>query len=64
MILATNKQNVILRPWAIADQASHVKYGNNKLGSRNLTDMFPHSYTNADALEWVAIVTILRQASF
>jgi RimJ/RimL family protein N-acetyltransferase len=53
MILYTQDHAVRLRPWAASDHDALVRYGNNKLVWRNLTDMFPHPYTDADAVAWV-----------
>ena len=53
MILTTEDSAVHLRPWASSDCDSLVRYGNNKLVWRNLTDMFPHPYTVADAVAWI-----------
>ena len=55
MILTTEDPSIVLRPWATGDYESLVKYGNNKLVWRNLTDMFPHPYTHENAVQWVAI---------
>ena len=55
MIIETANPNVVLRPWALSDCASIVRYGNNKLVSRNLFDGFPYPYTDAKAIEWVGI---------
>ena len=53
MILSTEDPAVCLRAWAQSDHDSLVRYGNNRLVWRNLTDMFPHPYTIADAVAWV-----------
>lgn len=55
MIVATEDPTIMLRAWASDDYAALVRHGNNKLVWRNLTDMFPHPYTHADAVEWVSI---------
>ena len=57
MIVATEDQHIRLRPWSTGDYESLVRYGNNPLVWRNLTDMFPHPYTFADAVEWVAVAS-------
>lgn len=55
MRVSTENPKVILRPWTSGDYGSLVRYGNNRNVWRNLTDMFPHPYTHADAVAWVAI---------
>lgn len=57
MIVATENPEIRLRPWNTHDYESLVRYGNNKLVWRNLTDMFPHPYTQADAVAWVKIAS-------
>ena len=57
MIVATENPQICLRPWNTGDHDSLVRYGNNKLVWRNLTDMFPHPYTHEDAVEWVGIAS-------
>ena len=57
MIIATEDPQILLRPWNTGDYESLVRYGDNKLVWRNLTDMFPHPYTHANAIEWVAIAS-------
>ncbi len=44
-----------LRPYVPADQAGLVLIANDRQVWRNLTDRFPHPYTNADAAAWVAV---------
>jgi [ribosomal protein S5]-alanine N-acetyltransferase len=43
-----------LRPWRAGDEASLVRYADNRNVSRNLKDRFPYPYTAADAREWIA----------
>ncbi len=43
-----------LRSWTMADVPSLVKYANNRNVSRNLRDIFPYPYTEADALAWIS----------
>jgi RimJ/RimL family protein N-acetyltransferase len=42
-----------LRPWRAGDEASLVRYANNRNVSRNLKDRFPFPYTAADADTWI-----------
>ena len=64
MIVATENLQVRLRPWRTSDYESLVRYGNNEFVWRNLTDMFPHPYTLADAVEWVAIASNPSESIF
>ena len=41
-----------MRPWQPADKASLVAHANNRNVWRNLADIFPHPYTDADADAW------------
>jgi RimJ/RimL family protein N-acetyltransferase len=43
-----------LRPWRRGDEASLVRYADNRNVWRNLRDRFPHPYTAKDADEWIA----------
>src|SRR5437762_2165052 len=43
-----------LRPWTAGDEASLVRYANNRNISRNLKDRFPFPYSAADAVGWIA----------
>jgi [ribosomal protein S5]-alanine N-acetyltransferase len=43
-----------LRPWVASDKDSLVKHANNRNIWRNLRDLFPHPYTQADAEKWFA----------
>jgi [ribosomal protein S5]-alanine N-acetyltransferase len=43
----------LLRLWRVGDEASLVRYANNRNVSRNLRDRFPYPYTAADADEWI-----------
>ena len=45
-----------LRPWTTADKAALVEAGNNRKVWRNLTHLFPHPYTGADADQWFEFV--------
>ena len=42
----------IVRDWSPADKPDLVRYANNRSVWRNLTHMFPHPYTDADADQW------------
>lgn len=42
----------IVRDWHPTDKEALVRFANNPNISRNLTDMFPHPYTDADADWW------------
>jgi ribosomal-protein-alanine N-acetyltransferase len=53
MKLPTAKQGCVLRPWVPADKASLIANANNRNVWRNLADVFPHPYTEADADAWL-----------
>lgn len=55
MHVTTPMINCILRPWSIHDKADLVRAANNRKVWRNLTDMFPHPYTDTDADNWFQI---------
>jgi RimJ/RimL family protein N-acetyltransferase len=42
-----------LRPWRKGDEESLVRHANNRAVWRNLRDLFPHPYTQADAEWWI-----------
>jgi ribosomal-protein-alanine N-acetyltransferase len=46
-----------LREWALNDEASLVKYGNNLKVSQYLADRFPYPYTLDDARGWLNSIT-------
>jgi len=52
MLIRTENPAVVLREWSDGDLDSLVRYANDRLVWRNLTDAFPHPYTPADAAEW------------
>lgn len=47
----------ILRPWSTSDLSSLVKYANNWQIAKNMTDKFPHPYTEADGLSFIDFAT-------
>jgi len=49
-----------VRSWLKEDEASLVKYANNRAVSINLRDAFPYPYTRKDARDWIRAVS--RQA--
>ncbi|MBL8352862.1 MAG: GNAT family N-acetyltransferase [Burkholderiaceae bacterium] len=55
MFLPTSVTSCRLRPWTPADKPDLVRHANNRHVWRNLTDSFPHPYTEADADDWIAI---------
>ena len=46
-----------MRPWAPADKPSLIAHANNRNVWRNLADIFPHPYTEADADQWLRIAS-------
>ena len=57
VIIQTTKPACVLRRWRPADKPSLLSNANNRNVWRNLTDMFPHPYTKADAENWLQIAT-------
>jgi RimJ/RimL family protein N-acetyltransferase len=55
MQLATEIRGCVLRHWAPADKPSLIANANNRNVWRNLADVFPHPYTEADADTWLRI---------
>ena len=53
MIIPTSNAACLLRPLREGDQEDIVLHGNNRKIWRNLTHIFPHPYTLADADQWV-----------
>ncbi len=52
-MLRLHASTFTLRPWALSDVASVTKLANNRNIWRNLRDVFPHPYTETDAIEWL-----------
>jgi len=46
-----------IRPWKIEDMQSLVKYANNWNVAKNLTDKFPHPYTESDGKSFIDFAT-------
>ena len=42
----------VVRDWRVGDKASLLRVANNRRVWQNLTHMFPHPYTEADADWW------------
>jgi RimJ/RimL family protein N-acetyltransferase len=55
MKLSTVIQGCVVRPWTASDKPSLVANANNRNVWRNLADIFPHPYTDADADAWLRI---------
>jgi ribosomal-protein-alanine N-acetyltransferase len=53
MKLSTAIEGCVLRPWSAADKPSLIAHANNRAVWRNLADVFPHPYTEADADDWI-----------
>ena len=47
----------IIRPWKITDLKNLVKYVNNWKIAKNMTDKFPHPYSELDGKEFIAFAT-------
>ncbi len=46
-----------LRPWRLGDLDSLVKYANNWNVAKNMTDRFPHPYTESKGIEYIEFAT-------
>ncbi len=57
MLIRTTLPGCALRSWRHGDQAGLVRQGNNRKVWRNLTHMFPHPYTEADAELWLKVAS-------
>jgi RimJ/RimL family protein N-acetyltransferase len=51
----------VVRDWVPADKPDLVRHANNRNIWRNLTHMFPHPYTGADADEWFATLSAMPE---
>lgn len=56
------KDNITIRPYRLSDAPALSYHGNNRKIWLNLTDRFPHPYTEASAETWITIC--LDPASF
>lgn len=57
MRIPTAIDGCVLRPWTPADKPSLIANANNRNVWRNLADVFPHPYTDADADQWFRIAS-------
>lgn len=55
MRLETSIPDCVLRPWRSGDTAELVVNANSRKVWRNLTESFPHPYTEGDAEQWIEI---------
>lgn len=55
MLIPTALPGCVLRSWRQGDQAALVRQANSRKVWRNLTHMFPHPYTEADAERWLQL---------
>jgi RimJ/RimL family protein N-acetyltransferase len=55
--------NCVVRDWARSDQAALIRFANNRKIWRNLTHMFPHPYTEADAESWFSLLEGMPEPS-
>lgn len=49
--------NFNIRPWALSDLGSLVLHANNWNVAKNMTDKFPHPYSEADGKAFIAFAT-------
>lgn len=52
-----------MRDWRRTDKASLLTHANNRNIWRNLTDEFPHPYTDTDAEAWFALIERMPKRS-
>ncbi|MCX9157411.1 GNAT family N-acetyltransferase [Niveibacterium sp. 24ML] len=52
-MIQTDLHDCHLRPWLHTDKPELITLANNRKIWRNLTDLFPHPYTEADADFWI-----------
>lgn len=57
MLIGTDIPGCNLRSWRGQDKASLVRHANDRRVWRNLTETFPHPYTEADAENWLSIAS-------
>lgn len=55
MLIQTNRPSCCLRPWTKEDIPALLHNANNRKVWRNLTDAFPHPYTEAAADQWISL---------
>ena len=58
MRISTDLTGCCLRPWCKDDLEFLVQHANNRKIWRNLTDQFPHPYTEADAIHWISFASL------
>lgn len=51
----------VVRDWSRSDKKSLLRHANNRNVWRNLTDRFPHPYTDADAEGWFALLEAMPE---
>ena len=59
LILKFKRMEFTLRPWQKSDLASLIKYANNPLIAANMTDAFPHPYTEVKGIAFLEMVTAI-----
>lgn len=53
--LPTTIEGCALRPWRESDKPALLRHADNRKVWRNLTDLFPHPYTDLDADDWLRL---------
>jgi len=53
----------LLRPWRTEDKPALIEAGNNRKVWRNLTHLFPHPYTEADADHWFEFIGTVPEST-
>ena len=53
--------NCVVRDWSRSDKQSLLRHANNRSVWRNLTHLFPHPYTEADAENWFSLLESMTE---
>lgn len=54
-------QSCVVRDWALADKPALIRFADNRNVWRNLKDIFPHPYTDADADRWLSAQALVPE---
>ena len=54
-------QSCVVRDWALEDKPALIRFANNRNVWRNLKDIFPHPYTDADADRWLSAQALVPE---
>ena len=54
-------QSCVVRDWVLADKPALIRFADNRNVWRNLKDIFPHPYTDADADHWLSAQALVPE---